>query len=252
MNKSPQELFGKELGDIIEENCQKCVDSKKSITYEERQFLPSGEHIWLTTLTPIIEEDRVSYIVGSSTDITERRKLELELEKSANYDKLTGLPNRRLFFERLEQTVLDSEVENQKFALLFIDLDGFKYINDNHGHVFGDEVLTIVGKRLIECVRKTDTVARMGGDEFTVLIKNIEDKEIVEKIAKKIQDLLQEVMHIQDYECRINSSIGIAIFPSNGKDSETLLRKADASMYEVKRKGNGGYMFSNDLVSDSK
>ena len=97
MNKSPQELFGKELGDIIEENCQKCVDSKKSITYEERQFLPSGEHIWLTTLTPIIEEDRVSYIVGSSTDITERRKLELELEKSANYDKLTGLPNRRLF-----------------------------------------------------------------------------------------------------------------------------------------------------------
>lgn len=252
MNKSPQELFGKELGDIIEENCQKCVDSKKSITYEERQVLPSGEHIWLTTLTPIIEEDRVSYIVGSSTDITERRKLELELEKSANYDKLTKLPNRRLFFERLEQTVLDSEVENQKFALLFIDLDGFKYINDNHGHVFGDVVLTIVGKRLLECVRKTDTVARMGGDEFTILIKNIEDKEIVEKIAKKIQDLLQEVMHINDYECRINSSIGIAIFPDNGKDSETLLKRADASMYEVKRKGNGGYMFNNDLVSDSK
>lgn len=248
MNKTPQELFGKQMGDIIEENCQKCVESQKSITYEESQSLPNGELLWLTSLNPIIEKDVVSYIVGSSTDITERKKLELELEKSANYDKLTGLPNRRLFFEKLEQMVIDSEKENLKFALLFIDLDGFKYINDNHGHVFGDEVLTIVGKRLLECIRNTDTVARMGGDEFTVLIKNIEDRAIVDNIAKDIQHHLQEVMTIGDYECRINSSIGIAKYPDNGKDSEILLRKADTSMYKVKRKGEGGYLFSNEFV----
>jgi histidinol-phosphatase (PHP family) len=189
-NKSPQELLGKEMGDIVEKNYQKCIDSRNSITYEEELSLPRGERIWLTTLTPIMEGDSISYIVGSATDITERKKLEIELEKYANYDKLTGLPNRRLFFERLNLVVTENEKDKKQFAVLFIDLDGFKYINDNYGHEAGDEVLIIVGNRLLHSVRKSDTVARMGGDEFTIIIRNIEDKKLINNLVEKIHRTL--------------------------------------------------------------
>lgn len=247
IDKSPQELLGKKMGDTVSENYKKCVIVSKSIVYEEELNLPGGERIWLTTLTPIIEDDEVSHIVGSATDITERKKLEVELEKQANYDKLTGLPNRRLFFERLERLIVESERDNTQFALLFIDLDGFKDINDNYGHEAGDEVLITVGQRIQKCIRKSDTAARMGGDEYSALIRGIKDKKAIRNVVQKIHKGLQEVMHIGDHGCYINSSIGIAIYPENGMDSETLLRNADSIMYEVKRNGKGGFEFFEDL-----
>lgn len=250
MNKTPQELLGKEMGDLVAKNYQNCIDNGDSITYEEALSLPGGERVWLTTLTPIKEEDRISHIVGSATDITERKKLEIELQRYANYDKLTGLPNRRLFFERLEQMVVEGERYGNKFALLFVDLDGFKEINDSYGHDAGDEVLITAGNRLQECVRKSDTVARMGGDEFTVIVRNIESTESIERIVKKIHEALQETMCIDSFECSINSSIGVAIYPDNGADSETLLKNADSSMYEVKRNGKGGISFFKDVEED--
>jgi diguanylate cyclase (GGDEF)-like protein/PAS domain S-box-containing protein len=248
VNKSPQELLGSEMGNLVEKNYQKCLDSRKSITYEEELNLPIGERVWLTTLTPIMEEGIISHIVGSATDITERKRMELQLERYANYDKLTRLPNRRLFFERLERMVVENERDKEKFALLFIDLDGFKDINDNYGHEIGDEVLIIVANRLLQCIRKSDTVARMGGDEFTIIIRNIQDKKSVNNFVKKIHKGLQEVMHIDDLECRVNSSIGVAIYPDNGIDSETILRNADLSMYEIKKNGKGGFKFFKDVV----
>ncbi|MGO1369098.1 diguanylate cyclase domain-containing protein [Senegalia sp. (in: firmicutes)] len=241
INKSPQELLGKEMGDFVTGNYRKCVIGKKSITYEERLSLPGGNCIWSTTLTPIVEGDYVSHIVGSATDITERKKLELELEKHANHDKLTGLPNRRLFFEVLDRMILENERDKTKFALLFLDLDGFKDINDNYGHKVGDEVLIIVGRRLLNCIRKSDTVARMGGDEFTIVLRNIKDDTVIDNIVRKIHTALQEVMYIDSYEGRVNSSIGVAIYPDNGRDSETLLKNADSSMYEIKKNGKGGF-----------
>ena len=234
-NKTPQELLGKEVGDIVEKNYQRCVDQRSSITYEEELDLPGGKRLWSTTLTPIMEEGRVSYIVGSANDITERKKLELELERYANYDKLTGLPNRRLFFERLERRVLECERDNKKFALLFIDLDGFKDINDSHGHKIGDEVLTIVGTRLLDSVRRSDTVARMGGDEFTVIIRYVENGKVVDMLVEKIHSVIKEPIIIDSISCSVDASIGMAIFPENGKDSETLLRNADSAMYNLKR-----------------
>ena len=234
-NKTPQELLGKEVGDIVEKNYQRCVDQRSSITYEEELDLPGGKRLWSTTLTPIMEEGRVSYIVGSANDITERKKLELELERYANYDKLTGLPNRRLFFERLERRVLECERDNKKFALLFIDLDGFKDINDSHGHKIGDEVLTIVGTRLLDSVRRSDTVARMGGDEYTVIIRNVENGKVVDMLVEKIHSVIKEPIIIDSISCSVDASIGMAIFPENGKDSETLLRNADSAMYNLKR-----------------
>jgi histidinol-phosphatase (PHP family) len=246
-NKSPQGLLGKEMGDVVSDNYKKCLEARKSITYEEELSLPGGKRIWLTTLTPIIEGGKVLHIVGSATDITERKKLEIELEKQANYDKLTGLPNRRLFFERLERYIVESERDNTQFALLFVDLDGFKDINDNYGHEAGDEVLTTVGQRILKCIRKSDTAARMGGDEYSALIRGIEDRKMISNIVQKIHKALQEVMHIGNNECYINSSIGIAIYPDNGTDSEILLRNADYSMYEVKKKGKGGFVFFEDV-----
>lgn len=249
MNKTPQELLGKETGDFVAENYKKCLVSKKSITYEQEVRLPEGNRTWLITLTPIVEADIVTHIVGSETDITERKKLELELEKKANYDNLTGLPNRRLFFEQLERLIVQSERDKTQFALLFIDLDGFKDINDNYGHEVGDRVLITVGKRIEKCIRKVDTAARMGGDEYSVLLRDIEDKKTISDIVEKIHRTLQEVMHIGNHTCHVDSSIGIAIYPANGKNGEILLRNADSKMYEVKRKGKGGFEF---IFEDNK
>jgi len=240
-NKTPQELLGKESGDVVKKNYQRCVDQRSSITYEEELDLPGGKRLWSTTLTPIMEEGRVSYIVGSANDITERKKLELELERYANYDKLTGLPNRRLFFERLDRMVLECERDNKKFALLFIDLDGFKGINDSHGHKIGDEVLTIVGMRLLDSVRRSDTVARMGGDEFTVIIRHVDNSKGVDMLVEKIRKVINEQIIIDSITCNVDSSIGMAIYPENGTDSETLLRNADSAMYNLKRTKKGEF-----------
>ncbi len=240
-NKTPQALLGEENGNIVAEKYRKCLAGRKSITYEEELDLPGGCYTWLTTLTPIFEGEVVTHIVGSAEDITVRKKLELQLEFYANYDKLTGLPNRRLFFDRLALIISESKRYNNRFALLFIDLDGFKAINDSYGHEIGDQVLIAVGKRLERSVRESDTAARMGGDEFTVILRRCADKKDAGMVADKFHKSLTKAIRVGENEFRINASIGIAIYPDDGKDSETLLRNADSAMYAVKRDGKGGY-----------
>lgn len=164
----------------------------------------------------------------------------IQLEKYANYDTLTGLPNRRFFFEKLESIVAESERKASKFVLFYIDLDGFKEINDTHGHEVGDLVLITVGNRLLKGVRKTDFVARLGGDEFAVIIHNVEDMLVAEDLAKKIHLMLQEDVLTDTVQCKINASIGIALYPDTSTDGETLIKNADSAMYEVKRKGKSG------------
>lgn len=242
-NKTPQELLGKKMGDVVAENYDKCVLLSKSITYEEKLSLPGGQRIWQTTLTPILECDKVTHIVGSASDITEQRILERELEKQANFDSLTGLPNRRLFFIRLEELIKENKKSGTRFALLFIDLDGFKEINDNYGHEVGDEVLIAVGKRIQHCLRKSDTAARMGGDEYAVLLRCDEMHENTTKIVERIHEKIKEPIQVGNHQCHVNSSIGIALYPDHATDSEALLRNADARMYGVKRNGKGGFQF---------
>lgn len=241
VNQSPQTLLGEDVGNVVAENYRKCVNGRTSITYEEDLDLPGGKFIWLTTLTPIFDGDVITHIVGSAEDITVRKKLELELGKYANCDKLTGLPNRRLFFERLEQIIQECKRDKKSFALLFLDLDGFKAINDVYGHEIGDEVLVAVGKRLSKSIRASDMVARMGGDEFTAIIRNNVDRDAVEVVAGKIHKSISKEIRIGEMSHAVNASIGIAIYPENGKDSKTLLRNADTAMYAVKRAGKGGY-----------
>lgn len=164
----------------------------------------------------------------------------VQLERYANYDMLTGLPNRRFFFENLERFVTESERDSSKFILLYIDLDGFKFINDTYGHEVGDRVLITVGNRILKTLRKNDFVARLGGDEFAAIIHDADDMTVAIHLANKIHEKAQEAIHMGALECRVNASIGIAIYPDSSKDSETLIRNADSAMYEIKRNGKGG------------
>jgi histidinol-phosphatase (PHP family) len=239
-DKSPQDLLGEELGNIVAKNYQKCVESKRVVTYEEELALPEGTRFWQTTLTPILEQGNVAYIVGSATDLTERKNLEFKLEKYAHYDTLTGISNRRLFFEYLERIICERGEESQKFSLLYIDLDGFKYVNDTHGHEAGDAVLIAIANRLLQSIRNTDFVARLGGDEFAVILNGNQSFSAVQQFAITLHDKIEEPITMGPLHLTVSASIGIAIFPDSGEDTETLMRNADVAMYDIKKNGKGG------------
>ncbi|WP_320122149.1 diguanylate cyclase domain-containing protein [uncultured Sphaerochaeta sp.] len=239
-DKSPQDLLGKEMGGVVARNYQKCVNAEHSITYEETLVLPEGKRFWLTTLTPIMKEGRVAYIVGSARDLTKRKTLELQLQQYANYDTLTGLPNRRVFYERLEQLVTERAEGGPSIALLYIDLDGFKEINDTYGHEAGDVVLTTVGNRLVKFIGPLDFVARLGGDEFALVLSEVKERTDVDRLAASIHASFQEVMTTKGGTYQVGASIGIALYPESSSGSESLVRNADSAMYEVKRNGKGG------------
>lgn len=174
-----------------------------------------------------------------------RRKLhQAELYRSANYDKLTDLPNRSLFLDRLNQVFNQSKRYERKFALLFIDLDGFKSVNDTFGHDAGDELLIKVAEKLLICVRESDTVARLGGDEFTVILSTIESSINAEQVAGKIIETLAVPFTIKGNDVQIGASIGVSIYPDNGDDTEILLKKADDAMYLAKKEGKNDYRVS--------
>ncbi|MGH8282637.1 MAG: putative bifunctional diguanylate cyclase/phosphodiesterase [Gammaproteobacteria bacterium] len=173
----------------------------------------------------------------------DRREAESKLRELANYDRLTGLPNRALFMDRMAQTLAKSRRAQQRVALLFIDVDRFKSINDSLGHQAGDLVLRTIGKRLIECVRDADSVARLGGDEFTVIIDQCENIEAITVVCDRI---LAEVMNpilLGQTEANLSCSIGISLFPDDGKDVEVLLQNADSAMYKAKDHGRNNYQF---------
>jgi len=161
----------------------------------------------------------------------------------ATHDNLTGLPNRVLFFDRLDQTVKKSRRQKQRFALFFIDLDNFKRINDSFGHNVGDLVLKAVGKMLNDIVRDSDTVARLAGDEFTIILDNVQSVDNVEMIAQKTLNAVSQPIDILQEKVVMTISLGISLFPDDGEDAESLLRKADAAMYQVKDETKNSYRF---------
>jgi len=164
----------------------------------------------------------------------------------ATHDNLTGLPNRVLFFDRLDQAVKKSRRQKQRFALFFIDLDNFKRINDSFGHNTGDLVLQATSKILNDVVRDSDTVARLAGDEFTIILDNVQSVENVEMIAQKTLTAVSQPIDIPQEKVVMTISLGISLFPDHGEDAETLLRKADIAMYQVKDKTKNSYRFYTD------
>jgi len=165
------------------------------------------------------------------------------LQFMATHDNLTGLPNRVLFFDRLEQTIKISQRQKQKFALFFIDLDNFKRINDSFGHQVGDQVLKEIARFLSETVRDSDTVARLAGDEFTIILDNVHSLDNIETIAQKAISAVSQPIKLPQETVVMTISLGISIFPEHGEDAETLLRKADTAMYMVKDEINDSYLF---------
>ncbi|OFX12115.1 MAG: hypothetical protein A2516_02345 [Alphaproteobacteria bacterium RIFOXYD12_FULL_60_8] len=189
------------------------------------------------------ENGRIDQYVLLLSDITERKRDEERIRYQANYDALTGLPNRSLFTDRLQQAVLSASRGQQRVGLMFIDLDGFKAVNDNLGHDMGDFLLKEAAKRISSCVREYDTVARLGGDEFTVVMPNIESSRDGAIVGQRILKSLDAPFVWGDRVGRVSGSIGIAMFPEDAPDAETLLRNADAAMYQAKSQGKANYQF---------
>jgi len=179
-------------------------------------------------------DNQLTHYVAILSDISERKAEEEHLRHIAHHDPLTGLANRVLFNDRLEQAIKVATRNNTQFAVLFLDLDKFKPVNDLFGHKIGDKLLQKVADRLTRSVRETDTVTRLGGDEFVILLENIAGRETVEKLLNLITDAVCNAYRIDDHEIEIGVSAGISIFPSDGTDAKMLLHHADIAMYETK------------------
>jgi len=177
----------------------------------------------------------------------ERKGTEEKLQHMAHNDSLTNLPNRALFFDRLAQSLVRARRRGQNIAVLFVDLDRFKFINDTFGHDMGDNALKQVSQRLRHCIREEDTVARMGGDEFTVILTELGKTDHAALVSRKILACLTEPFILKGKECHLGCSIGIAIYPADGEDSETLLKNADTAMYRAKQKGNKHSFYTHDI-----
>jgi len=183
--------------------------------------------------------------VGICSDITERWDKEQLVRHMALHDGLTGLPNRTLLMERLGQLIAISRRESRHVALMFLDLDGFKKVNDTLGHSIGDEVLKTVATRLSVLLRNSDTVARLGGDEFVLLLDNPESNESIAHIGTRVIAVVNEPMQFDEAETRVGTSIGIAVFRDGIDSAEALLKRADDAMYVAKAAGKNVYRFSN-------
>ncbi|MCA9473310.1 MAG: diguanylate cyclase [Nitrospirales bacterium] len=196
-------------------------------------------------LTPLVSEDgQLTNIVAILQDITRRKEAETQIIHRVYHDPLTDLPNRAMFQDRLEQGIAQARRHQRLLAVLFIDLDGFKGINDEFGHLIGDELLKTVAERLTHCVRATDTVARLSGDEFTLLLQDLEHPSDAQHVAQKILDCIGAPVSNGEQTLHVRTSIGIALFPVDAEEPADLLRQADRAMYKAKELGGQTWAFS--------
>lgn len=208
--------------------------------------LRDGSVVWLLINCLPIRKKRhtaVSSVLVSFTDTTEVRETQRQLRFMASYDALTGLPNRHQLNLRLTRALADARQNQQNIALLFLDLDRFKYVNDTAGHSAGDTLLRDVSERLSQCVRNSDLLARLGGDEFVVVVDHFEDIVYLRNLGERILEKMRAPFLIQGNEYHLGTSIGISVFPHDGEDASTLMRCADSAMYHAKESGRNNYQF---------
>ena len=246
VNPAAEALFGRQAEALVGEGFGFLVTAGET-TEIDIVHRCGGTAVAEMRVVDIEWEGEIGYL-ASLRDITERKRMEAELENArqlerhlAYHDALTGLPNRLLFYDRLRQAMAQAKRRRQLAALLFLDLDGFKRINDTLGHSVGDLLLQSVAGRLCDCLRETDTVARLGGDEFTVILNDMTQAQGAATVAQKILNVLSNPYLLKGHELVITASIGIGLYPSDGTDVESLVRSADTAMYHAKEQGKNTY-----------
>jgi len=198
---------------------------------------------WLTISVVRDAAGEIEHYVGIFTDISERKRSEERIRHLAEHDALTNLPNRVLLGDRLSQAIVQAQREGRQMALIFLDLDRFKNINDSLGHQIGDQLLQVVAERIHQCVRASDTVSRQGGDEFIMLLPEIAHPSDAARVAEKLLEALAHPCLIEGHELTVTASLGIGIYPDDGADPATLIRNADTAMYHSKESGRNAYHF---------
>jgi len=268
---TPDELIGVSLLDIIEEDQQEKgryfleqarhpYDELRSVEVALRPKFPgrSRRHFELV-VWPMLDDESPHHdggryhTYGTARDITERMEAEEFISFQAYHDLLTRLPNRALFKDRLGIALTQAAREGHQLAVMFIDLDRFKVINDSLGHTVGDRLLQAVSERLLNCVRKGDTLSRFGGDEFTLLLPEVRDWESAAQVAEKILASIRAPFKLDGHEIFVGASIGIAMFPSAGATMDALIKNADIAMYRVKNTGRDGFqLFTPEMAGSTK
>jgi diguanylate cyclase (GGDEF)-like protein/PAS domain S-box-containing protein len=222
--------------------------SKRSLQSVELQLRRrDGSTAWgLCSQALLSEESGAEFVEGTLVDITERKLAEQQVAFRAHHDPLTGLPNRAYLEDRARLDIAQARRNGHHMALMFLDLDDFKAVNDALGHAGGDQVLQQAAGRLRECVREGDSVARVGGDEFVVLLPWIRTRKDAAGIARKLIRVLDAPFALAGRRLKVGASVGIALFPDHGSDANELLRMADAAMYRAKQSGRGGFRFCDE------
>ena len=245
---SPQEFLGKKMGDILPDDVAnkftvhiaKAAQQQEMISFEYELTLPQGLVYFEARVRHLAAYNQMVTIIR---DITEPHKSAQLIRHQAYFDNLTSLPNRFLALDRLSQMLIDGKRNHEKFAVLFLDIDDFKKVNDSLGHEIGDKLLIKAAKRLQLVLRQEDTVGRLGGDEFIVLLRGLTDSHNAFTIAEDLIKTFREPFKIDSRELILTMSIGVAIYPENGKLASDLLRNADTAMYQAKALGRNTYSF---------
>jgi len=230
--------------DRVLSEVRESMQEKLPFHSEYRIRSKSGRDIWVKDAAATVRDhDHDLYLQGVVHDITERKESEKKLVQMAHFDQLTGLANRTLFLDRLDQSVAQAKRHKQGFAVLFLDLDGFKAVNDNLGHKAGDLLLAEAAHRLSANVREVDTVARMGGDEFTIILNEVSSRDSVEHIANKLLHAISAPYEHIDAKYKVTLSMGIALYPDDGIARDALITASDNAMYKAKNSGKNCFSF---------
>jgi diguanylate cyclase (GGDEF)-like protein/PAS domain S-box-containing protein len=241
LGKHVREVIGDDAFRDVESHYEQVLQGQPS-EYQRLRKLANGRsrYVEIKLMPNVADDGRIMGCYAVTTDITEQKQAEERIQHLAHHDSLTGLPNRLLFNDRLAQSISLARRDSGRFALLYLDLDKFKPVNDTLGHNVGDKLLRDVASRLREQVRESDTVARVGGDEFTVILRDINSRENVAAVAEKIIAALARPFHLelQKQSVHIGASVGITIYPDDAQDHDTLIKLADAAMYNAKTQGS--------------